>query len=324
MIGMKQTDLMMQSKATLTGVAALSLMTACTFEQPTYFDESELLTDSVVMTDADGQELSRTTFHHDEAGRDTLVVTLRGGQQMLMRTTYNPDGEKASETLSTSDYTIATTYTKLNDTLTIAQMTATTANGIEAEETTELTQDSAGRTTQSLTTTADGKQKKISTRRNALGQETEVTTWMRDIATAEWDPVSRLTYEYADSLVQRAAYATWEDGTWTELSYETYTYDGTGHLIKKEERADDVCVATTYTYDSASNKTRQETCRTDGDGARSTVAGELNWKYGELRKTETEYSVVETYDGKSQLEETRTVTYYSPKTQTPQMPAQRH
>lgn len=306
----------------LTAIASIATAPSCT-DNAIYFDESELLTDSIVTTDDDGSVLSRTTFFHDEDGRDTLIKTETMGLTTVRRTTYTPEGEAATEIIATDSDTIFTEYATMPDGGKLTT-TARTADGTRSQEVTVTAQDSAAHTTISTTTFANSRQKKSLSKHDENGNKTEVTTWQRDSGQQTWEPISKLTYEYTDGKIAKGTYSTWAETKWEELSSETYKYGANGLLTEKAERADEIRVITTYDYDSAGNKTQEEQRIYDKSEGNEMIREKRSLKYGEMRKTEDIYSI-ESYDGeRSTLSHMVTTTYYSPKPPIPQKGRQRN
>lgn len=296
----------------LTAIASIAAAPSCT-DNAVYFDESKLLTDSIVTTGGDGSELSRTTFYHDQSGRDTLIVTQITGLTTIRRTTYTPEGEVDTETIMTASDTIVTEFATTPDGSKQTTTTAMAADGLRSQEVTVARQDSAARTTLSTTTFANGRQKKSLSKHDESGNETEVTTWRRGSEQDPWEPISKLTYEYSDGKIAKGTYSTWAETKWEELSGETYEYDTDGRLAKKTERADDISVITTYAYDSAGNKTQEEQKSCDKSEGGEMTTGKKSLKYGEMWKTEDIYTVEDYGEKRQRLNHMITTTYYSPK-----------
>lgn len=308
----KQTDLMKQSKAyVLAAVAALTTASSCS-DNATYFDESGLRTDSIVTTDGDGHELSRTLFHYDQNGRTTLVVTNRRGNKTERRTTYSPLGDVEAETITAHGDTIATEYVISPDGSRTTTTTARTADG-RSRETTVTKQDSAAHASLSTTTFSNGRQKKTLTMHDEDGNVTEVTTWQRDSEEQPWEPISKLAYKYSCGKMSDGTYSTWAGTKWDELSSETYKYDNKWRLTEKTEYADEIRITTTYTYDSAGNKIEEEQRTCDASEKRETTTETTSLEYGDMRKTEDKYSVASDGIGQQSLTHIVTTTYYSPK-----------
>lgn len=313
MSGEKQTDLMKLSKAhVLTAIASVAAATSCT-DSAVYFDESELLTDSIVTTDDNGSRLSRTTFFHDQSGRDTLIITETLGLMTVRCKTYTAEGELSAETVATAGDTIRTEYATTPDGSKMAATTAWTTDGTRNQEVTVTTQDSAARTATSTTTFANGRQKKSLSKYDGSGNETEVTAWQRGPEQQTWEPISKLTYEYSDGKMQKGTYSIWAESEWEGLSSETYEYGTDGRLKEKAERADDICVGTTYAYDSAGNKTQEEQRICDKGEGNEMVTEKRILRYSELRKTEDIYTTGDYGGQRPELSHMVTTTFYSPK-----------
>ncbi|MGN0030125.1 MAG: hypothetical protein ACI35Q_10415 [Marinilabiliaceae bacterium] len=307
----------------LTAIASIATAPSCT-DNAVHFDESELLTDSIVTTDEDGSELSRTTFFHDQNGRDTLTITETMGLTTVRRTTYTPDGEVDTETITTDSDTAFTEYTTMPDGSKLTTTTARTADGMRNQEVTVTAQDSATHTTISTTTFANSRQKKSLSKHDENGNETEVTTWQRDSGQQTWEPISKLTYEYTDGKIAQGTYSTWAETKWEGLSSETYKYGANGLLTEKAERADEILVITTYDYDSAGNKTQEEQRTHDKSEGKEMITEKRCLKYSKMRKTEDMYSIDGYGEERSRLRHMITTTYYSPKPPFPQKGSQRN
>lgn len=297
----------------LTAIASIAAAPSCT-DNAVYFDESELLTDSIMTTEGNGSVLSRTTFFHDQNGRDTLIMTETMGLTTVRRTTYTPEGEMASETIVTASDTLCVEYATMPDGSKLTTTTRT-ADGTQSQEVTVTAQDSAAHTTLSTTTFANSRQKKTLSKHDENGNETEVTTWQRDQGQQAWEPISRLTYEYSGGKIAKGTYSTWAETKWEELSSETYKYGTNGLLTEKAERADEIHVITTYNYDSAGNKTQEEQRICDKSEREEMITEKRSLKYSEMRKTEDIYTVYGYGEERSTLSHIVTTTYYSPKPQ---------
>lgn len=296
----------------LTALASIATAPSCT-DNAVCFDESELQTDSIVTTDADGSVFSRTKFLHDQNGRDTLIITETMGLTTVRRTTYTPEGEEATETIATASDTLFVEYATMPDGRKLTTTTARTANGTQSQEVTVTERDSAAHTTLSTTTFANSRQKKTLAKHDENGNETEVTTWQRDQGQQAWEPISKLTYEYSGGKIAKGTYSTWDEAKWEELSSETYKYGTNGLLTEKAERADEIHVITTYGYDSAGNKTQEEQRTYDKSAREEMITEKRSLKYGEMRKTEDIYTVDGYGEERSTLSHMVTTTYYSPK-----------
>lgn len=307
----------------LTAIASIATATSCT-DNAVYLDESELLTDSIVTTDDDGSVLSRTTFFHDQDGRDTLIITETVGLTTVKRTTYTPEGEAATETIATDSDTIFTEYATMPDGSKLTTTTARTADGTRDQEVTVTAQGSAARTTLTTTTFANSRQKKILSKHDENGNETEVTTWQREAGLQTWEPISKLTYEYTGGKIAKGTYSTWAETKWEELSSETCKYGVNGQLTEKIERADEIRVITTYDYDSAGNMTQEEQRTYDKSEGNELITEKRSLKYGEMRKTEEIYSIENYGEERSTLSHMVTTTYYSPKPPIPQKGSRRN
>lgn len=306
----------------LTAIASIATAQSCT-DNAVYFDESELLTDSIVTTDDDGSVLSRTTFFHDQDGHDTLIITETMGLRTMRRTTYTPEGEEATETIATASDTLFVEYATMPDG---SKLTTTTrkADGARGQEVTVTAQDSSAHTTLSTTTFANGRQKKSLSKYDENGNETEVTTWQRDKGQQAWEPISRLAYKYSGGEKAKGTYSTWAETKWEELSSETYKYGTNGLLTEKAERADEIHVITTYDYDSAGNKTQEEQRTCDKSEGEVMTTEKRSLKYSEMRKTEDIYTVDGYGEERSTLSHIVTTTYYSPKSPIPQKGSRRN
>lgn len=278
----------------------------------TYLDEDNLLTDSIITTDEDGRVLNRVIYLHDQQGRDSLTISDLQGVTSKRFTAFSPQGDIERETTTRCGDTIETTYATVPDGLKIATTTAVDAQGRKFLETTVTEQDIANRSSCS-TTTSDGRQRKSLTFIDEAGNVTQVTTWLRDNEECPWDQTSRLSYEYDGEKLIRGSYAIWADTSWVELSSETYTYDETGRLTQKDEHADEICVTTTYTYDSAGNMACEEIKRYDGAEREGATVRLISWEYGKVVKTEKRYETATDIQGRPTLTQTVTTTFYSPK-----------
>ncbi len=292
------------------------MTTACS-TPPTYFDESKLKVDSILVKNDAGETLSRTIYYYDPEDRDTMMTVDNSQGRAVRKTKFNEAGLVMSECIISPAGTAATEFTRDSLGHATEQTETFCSHKASSQWRTTLATDSEGRITQSIRTDSIGNQTKITIARDSLGNETESTTYNKVAGADNWTPERRYTHTYAalsdtTTAETAAAFYIWEDENWHELSSEKYTYDAIGREVEKVETADEIKVITRITYDEAGNIIFSEATTYDAsEGDNPTDAKRVETKYSGNIKIEREYSLLP--NGGLDPLSTTTITYCSPR-----------
>ncbi len=318
---MQQTDHLFQTKQPLTHVAVsfAAILTACT-SKPTFFDESQLKEDSIIVKNDAGETLSRTIYYYDSEGRDTMMTVDNIQYGPITRTTkFNSASLVISENFDGQGGSAYTEYKcdSLGHATEAEEYVTSKLTGATSHWHKDLTTDAKGNITQSIRHDSIGNLTKITIVRDSLGNETENVTYKKGNGADTWTPDRRYTYSYSHtsdtSAVKVAAtFFTWEEKGWEEQSSEKYTYDAAGRKTEKVETADEIRVISRTTYDEAGNEILTETTTYDtSEGDKPTDIKKTETKYTGNIKIRREYRVMP--NGENDPQSTTTITYYSPK-----------